>query len=66
MIERKDTDGIRVLKLAHGKVSAMDLELGEAFTREDGGRSRCANQGRDCHRLRFGFFCRRRSVSGRE
>ena len=34
MIERKDTDGIRVLKLAHGKVSAMDLELGEALTRE--------------------------------
>ena len=34
MIERKDTDGIRVLKLAHGKVSAMDIELGEALTRE--------------------------------
>src|SRR5688572_20481506 len=34
MIERKDTGDIRVLKLAHGKVSAMDLELGEAFTRE--------------------------------
>ena len=34
MIERQDTGGIRILKLAHGKVSAMDLELGEAFTRE--------------------------------
>jgi enoyl-CoA hydratase len=34
MIERKDTDGIRVLKLAHGKVSAMDLELGEAVIAE--------------------------------
>ena len=34
MIERKDADGIRVLKLAHGKVSAMDIELGEALTRE--------------------------------
>jgi enoyl-CoA hydratase len=34
MIERKDTGGIRILKLAHGKVSAMDIELGEAFTRE--------------------------------
>ena len=31
MIEQKDTDGIRVLKLAHGKVSAMDVELGEAL-----------------------------------
>ncbi len=34
MIQRDDRDGIRVLKLAHGKVSAMDIELGEAFTRE--------------------------------
>jgi enoyl-CoA hydratase len=34
MIERRDTDGIRVLKLAHGKVSAMDIELGEALTAE--------------------------------
>ena len=34
MIQRKDTDGIRILQLAHGKVSAMDIELGEAFTRE--------------------------------
>ena len=34
MIERKDGDGIRVLKLAHGKVSAMDLELGEALIAE--------------------------------
>jgi hypothetical protein len=30
VIERKDTDGIRVVKLAHGKVSALDIELGEA------------------------------------
>jgi enoyl-CoA hydratase len=34
MIERKDIDGVRVLKLAHGKVSAMDIELGEALTGE--------------------------------
>lgn len=34
MIERKDVDGIRTLKLAHGKVSAMDIELGEAITAE--------------------------------
>ena len=34
MIERKEADGIRVLKLAHGKVSAMDVELGDAFTHE--------------------------------
>lgn len=34
MIERKDADGIRVLKLAHGKVSAIDLELCEAVTAE--------------------------------
>jgi len=34
MIERQDRDGIRVLRLAHGKVSAMDIELGEAFTAE--------------------------------
>ena len=34
MIERKDADGIRVLKLAHGKVSAIDIELGEAFIKE--------------------------------
>jgi enoyl-CoA hydratase len=34
MIERKDADGIRVLKLAHGKVSAIDIELGEALTAE--------------------------------
>lgn len=34
MIERKDADGIRILKLAHGKVSAMDLELGEALIAE--------------------------------
>lgn len=34
MIERRDTGGIRVLKLAHGKVSAMDIELAQAFTAE--------------------------------
>ena len=34
MIERKDADGIRILKLAHGKVSAIDRELGEALTAE--------------------------------
>ncbi len=34
MIERRDSDGIRTLKLAHGKVSAMDLELGEALIAE--------------------------------
>lgn len=34
MIERRDTNGIRVLKLAHGKVSAMDIELGEALLAE--------------------------------
>ena len=34
MIERRDGDGIRILKLAHGKVSAMDLELGEALIAE--------------------------------
>ena len=34
MIERKDAGGIRTIKLAHGKVSAMDIELGEAFVKE--------------------------------
>lgn len=34
MIQRDDRDGIRILRLAHGKVSAMDIELGEAFIRE--------------------------------
>jgi enoyl-CoA hydratase len=34
MIERRDTGGIRVLKLAHGKVSAIDIELCEAFVAE--------------------------------
>ena len=34
MIERKDIDGIRIVKLAHGKVSAMDIELGEALIAE--------------------------------
>jgi enoyl-CoA hydratase len=34
VIERKEVSGVRVLKLAHGKVSAMDIELGEALIRE--------------------------------
>jgi len=34
MIERKDAGGIRTLKLAHGKVSAIDIELGEALVNE--------------------------------
>lgn len=34
MIERKDSEGVRVLRLAHGKVSAMDIELGEALIAE--------------------------------
>jgi enoyl-CoA hydratase len=34
MIERDDRDGIRIVRLAHGKVSAMDIELGEALLRE--------------------------------
>ena len=34
MIERKDAGGIRTLKLAHGKVSAIDIELGKAFISE--------------------------------
>lgn len=34
MIERKDSGGVRLLKLAHGKVSAMDIELGEALIAE--------------------------------
>jgi enoyl-CoA hydratase len=34
MIERQDAGGIRTLKLSHGKVSAMDIELCEAFILE--------------------------------
>ena len=34
MIERKDANGIRTLKLSHGKVSAIDIELCEAFVAE--------------------------------
>lgn len=34
MIHRDDRDGIRILRLAHGKVSAIDIELGEAVLRE--------------------------------
>lgn len=39
MIERTDSDGIVTLRLAHGKVSAMDLELCEELRRQlDGSR----------------------------
>lgn len=34
MIVREDRDGIRILRLAHGKVSAMDIELSEALSAE--------------------------------
>ena len=34
MIEREQNDGILTLRLAHGKASAMDVELCEALTRE--------------------------------
>ena len=34
IIERRDQNGIRILKLAHGKVSAIDIELGEAIVGE--------------------------------
>lgn len=34
MIQRDDRDGIRILRLAHGKVGAIDIELGEAVMRE--------------------------------
>jgi enoyl-CoA hydratase len=34
MIQRDDRHGIRILRLAHGKVSAMDIELGEALVAE--------------------------------
>lgn len=34
MIERKDAGDIRILKLAHGKVSAIDIELCEALIAE--------------------------------
>lgn len=34
MIERQDRDGVRVLRLAHGKVSAIDIELGQAVVAE--------------------------------
>ncbi len=34
MIERQDRDGVRILCLAHGKVSALDLELCEALLAE--------------------------------
>src|SRR4051812_38572808 len=34
MIERESKDGIVTLRLAHGKASALDVELCEAMTRE--------------------------------
>ncbi len=34
MIEKEDRDGVRILRLAHGKVSAMDVELAEALRAE--------------------------------
>lgn len=34
MIGREDRDGVRVLRLAHGKVSAVDIELAEALSAE--------------------------------
>ena len=34
MIIRDDRGGIRILRLAHGKVSAVDVELAEAISRE--------------------------------
>lgn len=34
MIQRDDRGGVRILRLAHGKVNAMDIELGHALTRE--------------------------------
>ncbi len=34
MIIRDDRDNIRILRLAHGKVSALDIELGDAFIAE--------------------------------
>lgn len=34
MIVREDREGIRILRLAHGKVSALDIELAEALIAE--------------------------------
>lgn len=34
MIEREDRDGIAIVRLAHGKANALDLELLEALSRE--------------------------------
>jgi enoyl-CoA hydratase len=36
MIEREDRDGVVTLRLAHGKASALDLELSEALERQLG------------------------------
>lgn len=32
MIKREEIDGVAVVRLAHGKVNALDLELTEAIT----------------------------------
>ena len=32
MIERENVDGVAVVRLAHGKVNALDLELLQAIT----------------------------------
>ena len=34
MIVREDRNGVRILRLNHGKVSAIDVELGEALIAE--------------------------------
>lgn len=34
MIQKEDRDGLRILRMAHGKVSAMDVELAEALRAE--------------------------------
>jgi enoyl-CoA hydratase len=47
MIKREEIDGVAVVRLAHGKVNALDLELTEAITqvfRElDGGPQRACS-----------------------
>ena len=34
MVVREDRNGIRILRLNHGKVSALDIELGDALSAE--------------------------------
>ena len=34
MIDREDRNGVRILRLNHGKVSAIDVELGKALVSE--------------------------------